>query len=189
MANFEISQSSEILSARKTQSYPIQKEEWAHIKDKINLVGRGDDFFHSTGFLLVGGGISGIFAVVPQPTFGFYWVLTVCCFICGLLCLRFTKTLDSTQEAGVDNIIEYMEIIEEKFIDPPPPSSPAPIPSVNPRDVIKDVITQNPEKTAAEIADLSKLDRATVAGYISSLYQAGEIVVSGTGRPKKFKIK
>ncbi|MDF9826221.1 putative membrane protein [Ereboglobus sp. PH5-10] len=197
MANYEVSQSMELLTPRKSQAYPIQKEEWNYIKEHINSCKCVFAIYNSIGFLLLGGGASGILSIISNPSCALYWIITVCCFICGLLCLHFSKLSNQTKNENIDNIIEYMEIIEERYVESDPKENTnrdAPngesstMESASYRSIVKETIKANPESTAADIAAISQLPKQTVAGYVSALYLAKEICVVGEGHPKKFKL-
>ncbi len=124
--NFSVNQNLEIILPKKEKAYPISKDKWMAIKEKIRRIGNPTNLYQSFAFLFFG--ISGsafislFVANFPNnkdgpvsAIFVGFIIFTIATLGFGFLLLHFSKRDQKNRNVTVDDIIEEMEFIERQF--------------------------------------------------------------------------
>ena len=124
--NIEVTQDYEIIPIEKGKAYTILVREWEAIKKKVTLVGDRPNFYHTIGLLFFGASIStliqclvGNFPRTPQGTLSpnhvICWAAFAVLFLVGVVCFFLGREKKKVQSAKTGEVIEAMELIEERF--------------------------------------------------------------------------
>lgn len=125
-ADFKISQDFELLLPQKQKAYPISKDEWFFLKDKIRKIKDSANIHHTFGSALLGITGSAILVVFtydkPNPItieYNTRIIITVgviiVTLICGICFLVFGGKQRNLQNISSEEVVNQMELIEKRY--------------------------------------------------------------------------
>ena len=118
--NIIISQDFEYIPPQPQKVFGVTLREWSYIKEKINQIRDNANFYHTAGSILIGFSLSTLLtAFVNDFKDDKYliicWAVFVVTAICGLLSFYFGYEQRKVQNKTSKDVIEQMEIIEERY--------------------------------------------------------------------------
>lgn len=102
----------------------IPLKDWNYLKKKVSQVKRHFQLFDFLAPLFLGTGLTGIFTAilnhftqVSTTIIMFTWVITVVAIVIGGFLIYLTRVQQKTEDALPESILEYMDFIEDRFIE------------------------------------------------------------------------
>ena len=123
---FKMSQNYEVMPPQKKSAYPILIEDWEHLKSRIRKISDNANFYHTIGSILLGVAGSALIAAltlnIPEVVEGemplellVAWFIFASAVASGLLSLHLGGSQRKVQSANVEDVVELMEFIENKY--------------------------------------------------------------------------
>ncbi|HNT29322.1 MAG TPA: hypothetical protein PKL83_00030 [bacterium] len=122
----KVSQDFELLLPQQQKAYPISKDEWTFLKEKVKTINNSSNIYHTIGSVFLGITGSALLAVFtydkPNPItieYNTRILITISAFIvsliCGICLLVFGGKQKQLQEISAAEVIQHMELIEKRY--------------------------------------------------------------------------
>ena len=122
----EVTQDFEIIPLEKGEAYTILVREWDAIRRKVTLIGDRPNIYHSVGLVFLGAAVSTLIqclagnfpkteGVAISTPHIISWAAFAVLLIVGIVCFVLGREKRKVQAAKTGEVIETMELIEERF--------------------------------------------------------------------------
>jgi hypothetical protein len=118
--NYKISQDYELIPPQKQRSYPISIAEWTSLKRRIQSIKDDANFWQTAGSILVGTAIPTFITAIigdfkSDSSSLICWAAFFTTAITGGFALYFGSSERKTQNRSKEDVIDFMEGIEDRF--------------------------------------------------------------------------
>lgn len=118
--NYKFSQDYELIQPQKQRSYPISTTEWNLIKKNVGEVKDSSNFWHTIGSILIGAAISTLITALisdfkTEKHTWICWTAFSLSALGGILSFYFGKEQRKIQNKSKEDVIAFMNTIEERF--------------------------------------------------------------------------